>query len=82
MQCGSVQKDKQIVTWRPEEKDRDHTIQMFGSDDDFGTQVPTQAQTLVEGPGTLLADYKPTPDIDYLQVNLFGITGVDFSFLF
>lgn len=55
---------------------------MFGSDDDFGTQVPTQAQSLVEGSGTLLAEYKPIPDIDYLQVNLSGTTGVGFSFLF
>ncbi|XP_051118366.1 uncharacterized protein LOC127242734 [Andrographis paniculata] len=43
-------------------------IQMFGSDEDVPAQVPTQAQTLVEGSGAVLAsEYKPAPDVDYLQ---------------
>lgn len=44
-------------------------MHMFGSDDEFATQVPTQAQTIVEGSGAvLLSEYKPAPDVDYLQV--------------
>lgn len=40
----------------------------FGSDEEFGSQVPTQAQSLVEGSGTMLvSEYKPIPDLDYLQ---------------
>lgn len=42
---------------------------MFGSDDEFGSQLPTQAQTIVEGSGAVLvSEYKPAPDVDYLQV--------------
>ncbi|XP_072969561.1 uncharacterized protein [Typha angustifolia] len=41
---------------------------MFGSDEESGTQVPTQAQSVVEGSSTVLvSEYKPIPDIDYLQ---------------
>nr|CAD1836966.1 unnamed protein product [Ananas comosus var. bracteatus] len=41
---------------------------MFGPDEDNGTQVPTQAQSVVEGSGAVLvSEYKPIPDIDYLQ---------------
>ncbi|KAI3826722.1 hypothetical protein L1987_00774 [Smallanthus sonchifolius] len=44
-------------------------VNLFGgSDDEFGTQVPTQAQTVVEGSGVVLvSEYKPSPDVDYLQ---------------
>ncbi|KAL8204551.1 hypothetical protein R6Q57_010174 [Mikania cordata] len=44
-------------------------VNLFGeSDDEFGTQVPTQAQTVVEGSGAVLvSEYKPSPDVDYLQ---------------
>lgn len=43
-------------------------VQMFGSDDEFGSQLPTQAQTIVEGSGAVLvSEYKPAPDVDYLQ---------------
>ncbi|KAI3668288.1 hypothetical protein L6452_43365 [Arctium lappa] len=42
---------------------------MFGSDDEIATQVPTQAQTIVEGSGVvLLSEYRPAPDVDYLQI--------------
>jgi len=45
---------------------------MFGSDDEFGTQIPSQAQTIVEGSGSVLvSEYKPAPDVDYLQVCAF-----------
>ncbi|KAH7670844.1 MCP/YpsA-like protein [Dioscorea alata] len=41
---------------------------MFGSDEEVGSQVPTQAQSIVEGSGTVLvSEYKPIPDLDYLQ---------------
>lgn len=44
---------------------------MFGSDDEFTTQIPTQAQTLAEGSSSVLvSEYKPSPDVDYLQVCL------------
>ncbi|KAK6161582.1 hypothetical protein DH2020_004963 [Rehmannia glutinosa] len=43
-------------------------IQMFGSDEEVSTQIPTQAQSLVEGSGAVLvSEYKPVPDVDYLQ---------------
>ncbi|MFS7906909.1 hypothetical protein Hanom_Chr01g00064781 [Helianthus anomalus] len=44
-------------------------VNLFGgSDDEFGTQVPTQAQTVTEGSGAVLvSEYKPSPDVDYLQ---------------
>ncbi|XXG62064.1 hypothetical protein AAC387_Pa05g0509 [Persea americana] len=41
---------------------------MFGSDEENISEVPTQAQTLVEGSGTLLvSESKPSLDLDYLQ---------------
>ena len=47
---------------------------MFGSDDDLATQIPTQTQSLVEGSASasgavLLSQFKPVPDVDYLQVH-------------
>ncbi|XP_021982446.1 uncharacterized protein LOC110878447 isoform X2 [Helianthus annuus] len=44
-------------------------VNLFGgSDDEFGAQVPTQAQTVTEGSGAVLvSEYKPSPDVDYLQ---------------
>ncbi|KAI7733569.1 hypothetical protein M8C21_008873, partial [Ambrosia artemisiifolia] len=44
-------------------------VNLFGgSDDEFGFQVPTQAQTLAEGScAVLVSEYKPSPDVDYLQ---------------
>lgn len=41
---------------------------MFGSDEEV--KVPTQSQSLVEGSDTVfVSEYKPSPDLDYLQVN-------------
>ncbi|KAK6928944.1 hypothetical protein RJ641_005149 [Dillenia turbinata] len=42
---------------------------MFGSSDDENiSQIPTQAQSLVEGSTTVLVpEFKPVPDVDYLQ---------------
>ncbi|KAL2242360.1 UNVERIFIED_CONTAM: hypothetical protein Sindi_0354000 [Sesamum indicum] len=50
-------------------KDGDkNEIQMFGSDEEVATQIPTQAQSLVEGSGAVLvSEYKPVADVDYLQ---------------
>lgn len=42
---------------------------MFGTDEENTTQIPTQAQSLVEGSGTVLvSESKPILDLDYLQV--------------
>ncbi|GMP54942.1 hypothetical protein CsSME_00019928 [Camellia sinensis var. sinensis] len=41
---------------------------MFGSDEEVTTQIPTQAQSVVKGSGeVLVSEYKPVPDVDYLQ---------------
>ncbi|CAN4076970.1 unnamed protein product [Withania somnifera] len=46
----------------------DHAIQMFGSDEELSSQIPTQVQSVVEGSGSVLvSEYKPVPDVDYLQ---------------
>jgi hypothetical protein len=46
---------------------RDDAV-MFGPDDDNGTKIPSQAETLVKGTATVTAEYKLIPDLDYLQV--------------
>lgn len=41
---------------------------MFGPDDDDGSKIPTQVETLVRGTAIVDApEYKPLPDLDYLQ---------------
>ncbi|KAK3161048.1 hypothetical protein QOZ80_1BG0070980 [Eleusine coracana subsp. coracana] len=41
---------------------------LFGPDDDNGTKIPSQIETLVKGTATVAApEYKPIPDLDYLQ---------------
>ncbi|XP_026423110.1 uncharacterized protein LOC113329596 isoform X2 [Papaver somniferum] len=46
----------------------DSEVRMFGSDEDFATKVPTQAQTMVEGSGSyMVSEFKPSSDVDYLQ---------------
>lgn len=47
----------------------------FGSDEeDTGTQIPTQAQSIVEGSGAVMvSELRPVPDVDYLQVFDFSI---------
>ena len=52
-----------------------NTTQMygFGSNDESGTQIPTQAQSIVEGSGSVMvSEFKPVPDVDYLQVSVAG----------
>lgn len=46
---------------------RDDAV-LFGPDDDNGTKIPSQVETLVKGTATVTAEYKPIPDLDYLQV--------------
>ncbi|KAI3748457.1 hypothetical protein L6452_11531 [Arctium lappa] len=61
--CGK--RHQGIVSLKIEDGNEVH---MFGSDDEIATQVPTQAQTIMEGSGAvLLSEYKPAPDVDYLQ---------------
>lgn len=44
-------------------------MQMFGSDEEIGTQIPTQAQSVVEGSGSVMvSEFRPAADVDYLQV--------------
>uniref|UniRef100_A0A7C8ZY46 Uncharacterized protein n=1 Tax=Opuntia streptacantha TaxID=393608 RepID=A0A7C8ZY46_OPUST len=41
---------------------------MFGSDDESGTKIPTQGQSVVEGSGALImSEFKPALDVDYIQ---------------
>ncbi|XP_062090144.1 uncharacterized protein LOC133796584 isoform X1 [Humulus lupulus] len=55
--------DSQDMTY--EEK---NDVRMFGSDEEVGSQIPTQAQSVVEGSGAVLvSEFKPAPDVDYLQ---------------
>ncbi|XP_057502752.1 uncharacterized protein LOC130786482 [Actinidia eriantha] len=43
-------------------------MQMFGSDDEVTTQIPTNVQTVEKGSGdVLVSEYEPLSDIDYLQ---------------
>lgn len=63
--------DQDMDGWRSEEE---NVIGMFGSDEDIGTQIPTQAQSVVEGSGAVMvSEFKPVPDVDYLQVYIVSI---------
>lgn len=62
-----MRRDQDMDGWKCEEED--NVVGMFGSDEDTGTQIPTQAQSIVEGSGAVMvSEYKPVPDVDYLQV--------------
>ncbi|KAL9237546.1 hypothetical protein vseg_012080 [Gypsophila vaccaria] len=40
----------------------------FGSDEESGTKIPTQAQSIVEGSNSVMvSEYKPIRDVDYIQ---------------
>lgn len=61
-----MRKDQDMDGLRSKEE---NVIGMFGSDEDVGTQIPTQAQSVVEGSGAVMvSEFKPVPDVDYLQV--------------
>ncbi|XP_059655669.1 uncharacterized protein LOC132302751 [Cornus florida] len=65
--CGYAKRDQNDDSLSIE--DQNH-LQMFGSDEEVTTQIPTQAQSVVEGSGAgavLISEYKPAPDVDYLQ---------------
>ncbi|CAK9309236.1 unnamed protein product [Citrullus colocynthis] len=64
---GHIRGDKDGDSSVPRKK---NTTQMFGfgSNDETGTQIPTQAQSIVEGSGSVMvSEFKPVPDVDYLQ---------------
>ncbi|XP_038704079.1 uncharacterized protein LOC120000200 [Tripterygium wilfordii] len=62
--CG-MRRDQDTGPWKSEEKD---VVRLFGSDEDVGIKIPTQAQSVVEGSGALMvSEFKPAPDVDYLQ---------------
>lgn len=73
--CSCYQKNKGLCRYGKRQQQiynlrdgRKSEIQMGGSDDEISTQIPTQAQSLVEGSGAVLvSEYKPVPDVDYLQ---------------
>ncbi|XP_073003689.1 uncharacterized protein [Typha latifolia] len=63
--CGYMRRDRVESSGRNQQTDGAFR---FGSDEESGIQVPTQAQSVVEGSSTVLvSEYKPIPDIDYLQ---------------
>ena len=54
--------------------EEENAVCLFGSDEDTGTQIPTQAQSIVEGSGAVMvSELKPVRDVDYLQVCNFSI---------
>ncbi|CBI24754.3 hypothetical protein CK203_052192 [Vitis vinifera] len=60
-----MRKDQDGGSWRDEEE---NPGRIFCSDEEVASQVPTQAQSLVEGSGAVLvSEFKPVPDVDYLQ---------------
>ena len=61
-----MRRDQDMDNWNFEEE---KVFSKFGSDEEAGNQIPTQAQTIVEGSGAvLMSEFKPVPDVDYLQV--------------
>lgn len=52
--------------WRNED---DHATCGLESDEDSGLRIPTQAQAIVEGSGSVaVSELKPAADVDYIQV--------------
>ncbi|GAV86492.1 hypothetical protein CFOL_v3_29922 [Cephalotus follicularis] len=63
--CGHMRRDPDMHGWRYEEE---NVVNMLGSDENNGIQIPTQAQSVVEGSGAVMvSEFKPAPDVDYLQ---------------
>ncbi|KAJ0239827.1 hypothetical protein HA466_0225500 [Hirschfeldia incana] len=51
--------------WRSED---DHVTCVLESDEDSGLRIPTQAQAIVEGSGSVaVSELKPAADVDYIQ---------------
>ncbi|EOY09697.1 PREDICTED: uncharacterized protein LOC18599247 isoform X1 [Theobroma cacao] len=62
---GHARRDQEMDGYRYEEE---NAVCLFSSDEDTGTQIPTQAQSIVEGSGAVMvSELKPVPDVDYLQ---------------
>lgn len=48
-----------------------HITCVLESDEDSGLRIPTQAQAIVEGSGSVaVSELKPAADVDYIQVRL------------
>ncbi|KAL6221498.1 hypothetical protein ACLB2K_004894 [Fragaria x ananassa] len=62
--CGHMGRDQDIENRSTEDKSG---VQMFGSDEEIGTQIPTQAQSIVEGSAVMVSEFRPAADVDYLQ---------------
>ncbi|XWS42960.1 hypothetical protein CRYUN_Cryun16bG0058800 [Craigia yunnanensis] len=63
--CGHTKRDQEMDGYRYEEE---NAVCVFNSDEDTGTQIPTQAQYIAEGSGAVMvSELKPVPDVDYLQ---------------
>ncbi|XVF56370.1 hypothetical protein PTKIN_Ptkin06aG0115000 [Pterospermum kingtungense] len=63
--CGHTKRGQEVDDNRCEEE---NAVFLFNSDEATGTQIPTQAQSLVEGSGAVMvSELKPVPDVDYLQ---------------
>ncbi|CAL2275576.1 unnamed protein product [Prunus armeniaca] len=63
--CGHMRRDQDIDS--PSNEDN-KGASMFGSDEEVGTQIPTQAQSVVEGSGAVLvSEFRTVADVDYLQ---------------
>ncbi|PNT75593.1 uncharacterized protein LOC100841407 [Brachypodium distachyon] len=63
--CGYMRRDGHEGDGRSQGRDE---ATMFGPDDDDGSKIPTQVETLVRGTAIVDApEYKPLPDLDYLQ---------------
>uniref|UniRef100_J3KZI6 Uncharacterized protein n=1 Tax=Oryza brachyantha TaxID=4533 RepID=J3KZI6_ORYBR len=63
--CGYMRRDGHEDGER--NQGRDDAL-MFGPDDDNGSNIPTQVETLVRGTATVAtSEYKSIPDLDYLQ---------------
>ncbi|KAK8593667.1 hypothetical protein V6N13_042778 [Hibiscus sabdariffa] len=63
--CGHTRREQELDGYR---YDEENAVCLFSSDEDTGTQIPTQAQSIVEGSGAVMvSELKPVPDVDYLQ---------------
>ncbi|XP_061373054.1 uncharacterized protein LOC133315439 [Gastrolobium bilobum] len=64
--CGHMRRDQNRYS---QEYEIENGLCIFGFDEEVGMQIPTQAQSVVEGSGSVLvSEFKPVSDVDYLQV--------------
>uniref|UniRef100_A0A2P2JNI8 Cysteine sulfinate desulfinase/cysteine desulfurase and related enzymes n=2 Tax=Rhizophora mucronata TaxID=61149 RepID=A0A2P2JNI8_RHIMU len=63
--CGNKRREQDMDAW---EAKNENLAGIFSSNEDTDIQVPTQAQTLVEGSeAVVVSKIKTVPDVDYLQ---------------